>query len=80
MVGHILWLAAISLAIASTNVSTWVLVVAGVSFGIGAVAALAGRHKWRQKTPESETWAAFLWGLPLLPVLLSVAVLGVTYL
>ncbi len=41
---------------------------------------LTGRHKWRQKTPESETWAAFLWGLPVLPVLLSVVVLGVTYL
>lgn len=39
-----------------------------------------GRHKWRQKTPESETWAAFLWGLPVLPVLLSVVVLGVAYL
>ena len=80
VVGHILWLAAISFAIASESVSTWVLVVAGVSFVVGAAAALLGRHKWRQKTPESETWAAFLWGLPITPVLLSVIVLGVTYL
>lgn len=80
MVGHILWLAAISFAIASTSISTWVLVVAGVSFVVGVAAALAGRHKWRQKTPKSETWAAFLWGLPITPVLLSMIVLGVTYL
>ena len=80
IVGHMLWLAAISFAIASESVSTWVLVVAAVSFAVGAAAAFAGRYKWRQKTPESEAWAAFLWGLPITPVLLSVIVLGVTYL
>ncbi|MDG4663460.1 hypothetical protein [Mycobacterium sp. 236(2023)] len=80
VVGHILWLAAISFAVASTSVSTWVLVTAAVSFAVGVAAAFLGRRKWRQKTAKAETWAAFLWGLPILPVLLSVVVLGVTYL
>lgn len=75
-----LWLAGISVAIASTDVPTWVLVVAAVSFVVGVGAVLLGRRLWRGKTPRSEAWAAFLWGLPITPVLLSIAVLGVTYL
>ena len=80
MVGHILWLAAISAAIASTDVSTWVLVVAAVSFVGGAACVLLARRKMKRKDRESEIWAAFLWGLPVSPVLFSLAVLGVTYL
>lgn len=77
VVGHILWLAGISIAIATQNVSTWVLVVAAVSFVLGAVAAALG---WRCYRRKSEVWAAFLWALPVSPVLLSLCVLGVTYL
>lgn len=77
MVGHILWLAGISIAIATRSVSTWVLVVAAVSIVFGAVAAALGWRSYRQK---SEIWAAFLWALPVSPVLLSLTVLGVTYL
>jgi predicted phage tail protein len=80
VVGHILWLAGISAAIASADVPTWVLVVAAVSLGVGTVSALLGRRAWRRKDRKSEIWAAFLWGLPLSPVLLSLIVLGVTYL
>jgi uncharacterized membrane protein YoaK (UPF0700 family) len=76
-VGHILWLAGISIAGATRTVSSWVLVVAAVSFVVGAVAAVLG---WRSYQRKSEVWAAFLWGLPISPVLLSLTVLGVTYL
>ena len=77
VVGHILWLAGISVAIATQSVSTWVLVVAAVSFVAGAIAAYVG---WRRYQQKSEIWAAFLWLLPVSPVLLSLTVLGVTYL
>ena len=42
MVGHILWLAGISIAIATRSVNSWVLVVAAVSIVLGAVAAALG--------------------------------------
>jgi hypothetical protein len=77
VIGHILWLAGISVAIATQSVSSWVLVVAAVSFVAGAVAAYFG---WRSYKRKSDIWAAFLWMLPVSPVLLSLTVLGVTYL
>jgi hypothetical protein len=77
VVGHILWLAGISIAIATRSINSWVLVVAAVSFMLGAVAAALG---WRSYRRKSEVWAAFLWALPVSPVLLSLCVLGVTYL
>ncbi|QZY46908.1 MULTISPECIES: hypothetical protein [Mycolicibacterium] len=80
VVGHILWLAGISAAIASANVPTWVLVVAGVSLILGLASALLGRRKMQRKDRKSEIWAAFLFGLSISPVLFSLAVLGVTYL
>jgi hypothetical protein len=76
-VGHILWLAGISLAIASSSVATWVLVVAAVSFVVGAAAAAVG---WKSYQQKSDVRAAFLLMLPVSPVLLSIVVLGVTYL
>jgi hypothetical protein len=77
VVGHILWLAGISIAFATRSVSSWVLVVAAVSFVAGAVAGYIG---WRSYQRKSDIWAAFLWALPISPVLLSLTVLGVTYL
>jgi hypothetical protein len=77
VVGHILWLAGISVAIATRSVNSWVLVVAAVSLVGGAVAAYVG---WRSYQRKAEVWAAFLWALPVSPVLLSLTVLGVTYL
>ena len=77
VVGHILWLAGISVATATRTVSSWVLVVAACSLALGAVAGALG---WRYYRRKSDVWAAFLWGLPVSPVLLSLAVLGVTYL
>ncbi|BBY73802.1 hypothetical protein MPRF_07010 [Mycolicibacterium parafortuitum] len=80
VVGHILWLAGISFAISSTNIPAWVLVVAGVSFAVGVAASLRGRRLWQRRDEKSEARAAFLWGLSVSPVLLSLIVLGVTYL
>ena len=77
VVGHILWLAGISVAIATRSINTWVLVVAAVSMVLGIVAATFG---WRSYRRKSDIWAAFLWALPVSPVLLSLIVLGVTYL
>ena len=77
VVGHILWLAGISVATATRTISTWVLVVAAVSFVVGAVAVALG---WRSYRRKSDVWAAFLWMLAVSPVLLSLVVLGVTYL
>jgi cytochrome bd-type quinol oxidase subunit 2 len=77
VVGHILWLAGISVAIATRSINTWVLVVAAVSMVLCVVAVTLGLRSYRRK---SEIWAAFLWALPVSPVLLSLTVLGVTYL
>lgn len=77
MVGHILWLIAITLATNTTDVSTWVLVVAGASLLLAIGAALLGRRMYARKSPVA---AAFVWGLPVSPVLFSLVVLGVTYL
>ncbi|MGE2832903.1 hypothetical protein [Mycobacterium sp. SMC-4] len=80
LVGHILWLAAISVAIETSNVSTWVLVVAALSVLVGVAAGFAGRAAWQRHRPNSRVWTAFWWLLPVSPVLLSLTVLGVTYL
>jgi predicted phage tail protein len=77
IVGHMLWLAGISVAIATRTVSSWVLVVAGFSFVVGIVAGLLARRDYQRK---AEVRAAFLAALPISPVLLSLVVLGVTYL
>lgn len=80
VVGHILWLAGISAAIASTDIPVWVLVVAAVSFLVGITAGYLGWRNWQKKSRKAEAWAVFCWALPVSPVLFSLAVLGVTYL
>ncbi|MGB0875677.1 MAG: hypothetical protein ACPGVY_00755 [Mycobacterium sp.] len=80
VVGHILWLVGISAAIASTDRSTWVLVIAAVSLAVGIAAGMVGWRQWKQQTRTGEAWAVFLWALTVSPVLLSLTVLGVTYL
>lgn len=77
VLGHVLWLAGITAATSTATVSSWVLLVAASSFVLGAIVAALG---WRAYRRQSDVWAAFLWGLPAAPVLLSLVVLGVTYL
>ena len=77
VLGHILWLAGISAATSTATVSSWVLVVAAVSFVVGGIVGALG---WRAYQRKSDVWATFLMALPVSPVLLSLVVLGVTYL
>lgn len=77
IIGHILWLIAISLAIATKTVNFWVLVVAAI---IVVASAATFFMSWRLHQLRSHVWSTFLWCLPISPILLTVAVLGVTYL
>jgi cytochrome bd-type quinol oxidase subunit 2 len=77
VIGHVLWLVGIKFATDSQHVNTWVLVVAAVSFVVGVVGGLLGL-KYRRVRATAK--AAFLWCLPISPVLFSLSVLGVTYL
>ena len=77
VIGHILWLIAISLAIATKRVNFWVLVIAAI---IAVVSAVAFLVSWQLHRRKSYVWSTFLWCLPISPILLTLAVLGVTYL
>jgi hypothetical protein len=77
VLGHILWLIAISLATNASDVSTWVLVVALVSFVAGAALGYLG---WRMFGRKDHVRSTFVWGLAVSPVLFSIVILGVTYL
>ncbi|MGW0162007.1 hypothetical protein ACWDUN_22115 [Mycobacterium sp. NPDC003323] len=77
VIGHMLWLLAISLAINTSDVPFWVLVVSGVIVVLAAAVAALG---WRAHQRQDRVWTAFLWSVPVAPVLLTLTVLGVTYL
>jgi hypothetical protein len=77
ILGHVVWLVAVSLALLTTTVSGWVLVIAAISAALAVVAGLLGGAYYSGRATAK---AAFLWCLPAAPVLLSVIVLGVTYL
>ena len=78
ILGHIVWLLGISLARAAPSaVSTWVLAIS-VVFLLGAAAAISQARQFYER--KEMTRAAFLAGLSVSPVLLTLVVLGVTYL
>ena len=77
IIGHVVWLIAVSLSLLTTTVNVWVLIVAAISLALAVVAGLAGGAYYRTRATAK---AAFLWCLPAAPVLLSVVVLGETYL
>ncbi|MCV7252570.1 MULTISPECIES: hypothetical protein [Mycobacteriaceae] len=77
VIGHVLWLLAITAAINTSDVSFWVLIVSVVIIGLSAGVALLG---WRSYQRKQQVRTAFLWALPIAPVLMTIAVLGVTYL
>ena len=78
ILGHIVWLFGVSLArSAPSAVSTWVLAVS-VLFLLGAAAAISQARQLYER--GDLTRAAFLAGLSVSPVLLTLVVLGVTYL
>jgi len=77
LTGYVGWLVAISVGDALTTVSLWGLVVLIVSVLSAVVAVLWGQRLRRR---ENLTLAAFAFALPVLPVLLSLAVLVRMYL
>jgi hypothetical protein len=77
IVGHIVWLIAISFAFKTTTVNEWVLVISAACVLLGIVLGLLG---WRSYKLKASAMAAFLCCLPIAPVLLTICVLGVTYL
>ncbi|OPX07790.1 hypothetical protein [Mycobacterium sp. AT1] len=77
IVGHMLWLTAISFATKTTTVDVWVLVIAAATLILGVACVLLGRTLHRRKAFAK---AAFLWCLPVSPLLFSLSVLAVTYL
>jgi hypothetical protein len=77
VIGHILWLIAISFAIATTSVNLWVLVVSAVFVVLSGAAALVG---WRLHRQKSDVSAVFFWCLPISPIVFTLCVLGATYL
>ena len=77
VLGHILWLVAISLAVGSPSSSTLVLIITALVF---LAAAGVWHLAWQRYQRRELAWAAFLAGLPVSPVIFTIIVLGVTYL
>lgn len=77
LAGYILWLVAISIGDALTTVSLWgpVVLIVSLVFAVGTV--LWGRRLRQQRNVPL---ASFAFGLPVLPVLLSIGVLADSYL
>jgi hypothetical protein len=75
--GYVLWLVAISIGDDTTTVSRWSLIVL---IGSGVLAICAGVWGWWLRRRGKSLWAAFAFGLPILPVVLTLAVLADIYL
>jgi hypothetical protein len=77
IIGHMVWLLAISLATKTTTVSAWVLVVAAGSLVLAIVGGLLG---WKFYQRKAFAKAAFTWCVPVSPIVFTISVLAVTYL
>ncbi|MFN8072547.1 MAG: hypothetical protein U0R66_12180 [Mycobacterium sp.] len=77
VLGHMVWLLAISMATATSSPSTWLLVVAVLVLAAGAG---IGRLAWQRYQRKEWVPAAFLGALPVLPVIFTLIALGETYL
>ncbi len=75
--GYVLWLVAISIGEDLATVSVWSLTVLLLSL---VLAICAGAWGWLQRRRLKYVWAAFSFGLPILPVVLGLAVLANLYL
>lgn len=76
IIGHVLWLTAISFATKTTTVNAWVLVISAATVLLAVAGGLLGWIFHRRKATAK---TAFLWCLPMAPVLFTICVLGVTY-
>lgn len=77
VVGYVLWLAAITVGDDVTTVRNWsqLVLLGAVALAVGA--ALGGLlMRWRRRPG----WSAFAFAVPVLPVVLSLAVLANLYL
>ena len=77
LAGYVLWLIAISIGNFLTMAGMWGPIVLAISVVLALGAALWGR---RARARGNLTLAAFAYGLPVLPVLLSALVLAYSYL
>jgi len=75
--GYVLWLVAISIGGGNAAVGHWgpLVLLLSVVLGIGA-----GVWGWWLRRRIEYRWAAFAFGLPILPVVLTLAVLADAYL
>jgi hypothetical protein len=74
--GYVLWLVAITVGDDLTTVSKWSLAVLVVSGALAVGAVIGGLlMRWRRKYG----WSAFAFGLPVLPVVLTLALLANIY-
>jgi hypothetical protein len=76
VVGYVLWLIAISIGQDFTTVSRWSLLVL---LGSAVLAVCAGVWGWSMHRRGKAVGAAFAFSLPVLPVLLTLAVLTNLY-
>ncbi|MBV9091535.1 MAG: hypothetical protein JO044_16795 [Mycobacteriaceae bacterium] len=77
LIGYILWLVGVSIGVTTATTATWSVIILIVSLVAGAASWIAG---WRLRRRRVHPWAAFLLGLPILPVILSLCVITVAYL
>ena len=77
LIGHIVWLLGMSIARRAPSAPTAVLVLSAVLL---LASGWLGYQAWQRYQREDLTRAVFLAGLTVSPVLLTVVVLGVTYL
>ena len=71
--GYVLWLVAYSIGDDITTVGQWSPIVLALS---GVLAVCAGVWGWSLRRRGKRPWASFAFGLPVLPVLLTLAVLA----
>lgn len=77
LAGYVLWLAAISIGDFFTTAGLWGPIVLALSVVLALGAALWGR---RARAAGNATRSAFAYGVPVLPVLLSLLVVADSYL
>lgn len=75
--GYVLWLLAISIGDDNATVGQWGPLVLLVSVVLGVC---AGGWGWWLRRRTKQLWAAFAFGLPILPVVLTLAMLADAYL